>query len=159
MFDLRCANSNINTFTILARSLITVTSVIFRMVAWAKNKNQHESFQSVTGLWTKGPCCQERSQSNDKICSSWQMAHKNASNSSVPQWCAGGHLKSDKASQIFKWMDHSSKTPCQVPLCQLKTNERKPWWGCHHHCTAGSAAYSPKGSRFVLQHGHGRVTV
>lgn len=44
-------------------------------------------------------------------------------------------------SQILKWMDHSSKTPCQVPLCQLRTNERKPWWGCHHHCTAGNVAW------------------
>lgn len=42
----------------------------------SKTYEQTESVQSVTGLWTKTPRCQARSQKNDKICSSTQMAHK-----------------------------------------------------------------------------------
>lgn len=49
---------------------------------------------------------------------------KNASNGSVPQRCAGGHLKSDHESNLTNGWTAAAKTPRQVPLRQLKANAR-----------------------------------
>lgn len=140
MFDPRCANSNINTFTILGGSLYSGLSLV-RMVPWAKKYEQ----------------------TNKKACSQWQVcgqkslvAGRGHSRTTrfvqADRWptkmqvTAQYHsdvqegILNQTTSQILKWMDHSSKTPCQVPLCQLKKNEKTPWWGCHHHCTVGCVA-------------------
>lgn len=99
------------------------------MMTWAKKKKKkrkrigtikRRSSQSVTGLWTEQPRCQERSQKNNKICSSWQLAPNNITGQYRSDVKEGGGGVLNQASHILKGMDRGGKTPCQAPLCHSK---------------------------------------
>lgn len=101
-------------------------------------------------MWAKMFCCQERSQQN-KICLSWQMAHKNARSISVPQWCARGHLKSDSKQKSYNVWPTTAKHNVRFHMVSLKQNNRS------HDMDLITTKQQE--SFFLFQHSHCGVTI